>query len=81
MSNTFMAIYRDKDGARHEVPCNNLDEAMAFLRARIERVHDAVSGSVHEFEPAHLHPKTLAECHQIKLVACFTLKDEPCSIC
>ncbi len=75
MSNIFVAIYRDKDGAKHEVPCANLDHAMAFLRAHIEQMHDAVSAEVHEYEPKHQHPKTLAECHELRLVGRFTVKD------
>ncbi len=73
MSNTFVAVYRDKAGAKHEVPHDNLDDAMAFLRAHLERIRDAVSGEVHEYEPRHLHPQTLAECHEVKLVASFAV--------
>lgn len=31
---TFIAVYRDKNGAEHEVLCDNLDHAMAFMRAQ-----------------------------------------------
>jgi hypothetical protein len=75
MSSTFVAVYRDKTGTKHEVPCDNLDHAMAFLRAHIDRIRDAVSAEVLEYEPKHRHPKTLAECHEVKLVAFFTVMD------
>jgi hypothetical protein len=75
MSNTFVAVYRDKDGIKHDVKFKSLDDAMAFLRAHLERIRDAVAGEVHEYEPRHRRPRTLAECHEIMLVARFPLGD------
>jgi hypothetical protein len=75
MSNTFVAVYRDKDGVKHDVPFDSLDDAMAFLRAHLEHIRDAVAGEVQEYEPRHRRPRTLAECHEIRLVARFTLAD------
>ena len=75
MRNTFVAVYRDKAGISHDVQFESLDDAMAFLRAHIERIRDAVAGEVHEYEPKHRRPRTLAECHEIRRVASFTLAD------
>jgi hypothetical protein len=71
MTSTFIAVYRDKLGAKHEIACESLDHAMALLRAHLERIKDAVTAEVLEFEPKHLHPKTLAECHEVRLVTVF----------
>ncbi len=44
MSNAFVAVYRDKTGIKHSVPFERLDNAMSFLRARIERMQDVLNG-------------------------------------
>jgi hypothetical protein len=75
MSNTFVAVYRDRTGTKHDVQFKSLDDAVAFLRAHLERIRDAVAGEVHEYETKHSKPRTLAECHDTTLVARFTLGD------
>jgi hypothetical protein len=75
MSIAFVVAYRDKSGVKHEVPCDDLDHAMAFLQGHIERIRDVVSAEILEYEPKHRHPKTLAECHEVNLVAVFAVAD------
>jgi hypothetical protein len=60
MSNRFVAVYRDKDGLKHDVQFTSLDDATAFLRAHLERIRDAVDGEVRQYGPRHRRPRTFA---------------------